>query len=71
MRSHKAGDDSPTYLFRESAGLCGLLLLYYYWIMEAEQLEVLRLLITSVMPLGILTVVVLAVILLGIMTATE
>jgi TRAP-type mannitol/chloroaromatic compound transport system permease large subunit len=39
--------------------------------MEAEQLEVLRLLITSVMPLGILTVVVLAVILFGIMTATE
>ena len=31
----------------------------------------LRLLITSVMPLGILTVVVLAVILFGIMTATE
>jgi TRAP-type mannitol/chloroaromatic compound transport system permease large subunit len=53
------------------AGICGLLLLYYYWIMEAEQFEVLRLLITSVMPLGILTVVVLAVILFGITTATE
>jgi TRAP-type mannitol/chloroaromatic compound transport system permease large subunit len=53
------------------AGLLGLLLLYYYWIMEAEQFEVLRLLISSVMPLGILTVVVLAVILLGITTATE
>jgi TRAP-type mannitol/chloroaromatic compound transport system permease large subunit len=53
------------------AGICGLLLLYYYWVMEAEQFEVLRLLITSVMPLGILTVVVLAVILFGITTATE
>ncbi|WP_454616512.1 TRAP transporter large permease [Bradyrhizobium cenepequi] len=53
------------------AGICGLLLLYYYWTMEAEQYEVLRLLISSVMPLGILTVVVLAVILFGITTATE
>ena len=53
------------------AGILGLLLLYYYWIMEAEQFEVLRLLISSVMPLGILTVIVLAVILLGITTATE
>jgi TRAP-type mannitol/chloroaromatic compound transport system permease large subunit len=57
--------------FALTAGLCGLLLLHYYWSMEAEQFEVLRLLITSVMPLGILTVVVLAVILLGITTATE
>jgi len=57
--------------FAVVAGICGLLLLYYYWIMEAEQFEVLRLLISSVMPLGILTVVVLAVILLGITTATE
>jgi TRAP-type mannitol/chloroaromatic compound transport system permease large subunit len=48
-----------------------LLMLYYYWRMEAEQFEVLRLLVSSVMPLGILTVVVLAVILLGITTATE
>jgi TRAP-type mannitol/chloroaromatic compound transport system permease large subunit len=53
------------------AAICGLLLLYCYWMMEAEQFEVLRLLITSVMPLGILTVVVLAVILFGITTATE
>jgi TRAP-type mannitol/chloroaromatic compound transport system permease large subunit len=53
------------------AGICGLLLLYYYWTMEAEQFEVLRLLISSVMPLGILTAVVLGVILFGITTATE
>ena len=52
-------------------GIFGLVLLYYYWTMEAEQFEVLRLLISSVMPLGILTAVVLAVILLGITTATE
>ena len=53
------------------AALFGLVLIYYYWTMEAEQFEVLRLLISSVMPLGILTVIVLAVILLGITTATE
>jgi TRAP-type mannitol/chloroaromatic compound transport system permease large subunit len=52
-------------------GIFGLVLLYYYWTMEAEQFEVLRLLVSSVMPLGILTVIVLAVILLGITTATE
>jgi len=53
------------------AGILGLLLLYYYWVMAAEQFEVLRLLISSVMPLGLLTAVVLAVILFGITTATE
>ena len=47
------------------------LLLWYYWAMEAEQFELLRLLVSSVMPLGLLTVVVLAVILFGITTATE
>ena len=39
--------------------------------MNAERLEVVKLLISSVMPLGVLTVVVLAVILFGITTATE
>ncbi len=53
------------------SAIFGLVLLYYYWTMEAEQFEVLRLLTSSVMPLGILTAVVLAVILLGITTATE
>ena len=47
------------------------MLLWYYWKMEAEQFELLKLLISSVMPLGILTIVVLAVILFGITTATE
>ena len=42
-----------------------------YLRMDGERFEVLRLLTSSVMPLGILTVIVLAVILLGITTATE
>jgi TRAP-type mannitol/chloroaromatic compound transport system permease large subunit len=52
-------------------------LLMAYWSvrsllrMDGERFEVLRLLTSSVMPLGILTVVVLAVILFGITTATE
>ena len=48
-----------------------LALLWYYWKMEAEQFALLNLLVSSVMPLGILTLVVLAVILFGITTATE
>ncbi|MBQ8104917.1 MAG: TRAP transporter large permease subunit [Afipia sp.] len=56
--------------FAFTCAIFGLLLLYYYWTMGAEQFEVLRLLVSSVMPLGILTVVVLAVILLCITTAT-
>jgi len=54
-----------------SAAAVSLLLAYYYWKLEAEQFEVLKLLTSSVMPLGILTIVVLAVILFGITTATE
>ncbi len=53
------------------AAVMALMLVRYYWRMEAEQFEVLRLLISSVMPLGILTAIVLAVILFGITTATE
>lgn len=49
----------------------GLLLLYYYWKLQAEQFVILKLLIESVMPLGLLTILVLAVILFGICTATE
>jgi TRAP-type mannitol/chloroaromatic compound transport system permease large subunit len=48
-----------------------LMLLWYYWKLEAESFELLKLLTSSVMPLGILTIVVLAVILFGITTATE
>src|SRR5207244_4103969 len=49
----------------------GAVLVWYYWKLQAESFELLKLLISSVMPLGILTIVVLAVILFGITTATE
>jgi TRAP-type mannitol/chloroaromatic compound transport system permease large subunit len=48
-----------------------LLLAYYYRGFEAENLEVQRLLFSSVMPLALLTGIVLIVILFGITTATE
>ena len=48
-----------------------LLLLVYFWRMDGEQLEILKELCISVVPLGVLTAVVLAVILFGICTATE
>ncbi len=51
--------------------LCAVIMVRYYWRMVPERLEVIKLLTSSVMPLGILTVVVLAVILFGITTATE
>ncbi|EJL91065.1 TRAP-type mannitol/chloroaromatic compound transport system, large permease component [Polaromonas sp. CF318] len=47
------------------------LLLWYYRRFDAEQFEILRMLVSSVMPLTLLTVVVLGVILFGITTATE
>ena len=47
------------------------LLAWYYWKFDAEQFEIMRMLVSSVMPLAILTFVVLAVILFGITTATE
>ena len=53
------------------SGFFVLLLLIYFWRMDGEQLEILKELIISVVPLGVLTVVVLAVILFGICTATE
>ncbi|MEK1890429.1 MAG: TRAP transporter large permease subunit [Phyllobacterium sp.] len=53
------------------AALAAVILLRYYRNMNPERLEVIKLLTSSVMPLGILTVVVLAVILFGITTATE
>ena len=57
--------------FAWCSGLLALLLAYYYWKMEAEQFELLKLLVSSTLPLGILTLLVLAVILFGITTATE
>jgi TRAP-type mannitol/chloroaromatic compound transport system permease large subunit len=53
------------------AAAFGLLLFVYFWRMDGEQLEILKELCASVVPLGVLTAVVLAVILFGICTATE
>ena len=68
-----ASGPSPSFYlyFWLAAAATGLLLLYYYWILQGEQFVILKLLIESVMPLGLLTVLVLAVILFGICTATE
>jgi TRAP-type mannitol/chloroaromatic compound transport system permease large subunit len=48
-----------------------LIIVRYYWRMDGDRFQVLKLLSSSVMPLGILTVVVLGVILFGVTTATE
>ena len=64
----------PEHFFRwfwTLAGLSAALLGVYYFRMDGEQLEILKQLISSVVPLGVLTFVVLAVILFGITTATE
>jgi TRAP-type mannitol/chloroaromatic compound transport system permease large subunit len=53
------------------AAVCALFQVRYYARLDADRLEVIKLLSSSIMPLGILTVVVLAVILFGITTATE
>jgi len=53
------------------AGLAGLILLVYFWRMDGEQVEILKELLGSVVPLGVLTAVVLGVILFGICTASE
>jgi TRAP-type mannitol/chloroaromatic compound transport system permease large subunit len=67
-----AGPPESFYLwFAISAAVLTFFTLRYYWRMNAERFEVLKLLTSSTMPLGILTVVVLAVILFGITTATE
>ena len=57
--------------FAVACGLMVLLLAWYYWRFDAEQYEILRMLVTSVMPLALLTIMVLGVILFGITTATE
>ncbi len=51
--------------------ICLAVTLWYYTWVDAERFTVLKLLTESVMPLGLLTVMVLAVILFGITTATE
>jgi TRAP-type mannitol/chloroaromatic compound transport system permease large subunit len=65
---------TPEYFYPGFWGLAAfsiLLLAIYYWRMDGEQLEILKEIVVSVVPLGVLTVVVLAVILFGITTATE
>ena len=57
--------------FAGIALLCAVWQVRYYARLNADRLEVIKLLSSSIMPLGILTVVVLAVILFGITTATE
>src|SRR5262249_22212809 len=64
----------PAHFFEWFWGLAAasaLLLAIYFWRMDGEQFEILKELCASVVPLGVLTVVVLAVILFGICTATE
>lgn len=66
--------NTPEYFYFGFWGLAAIstfLLAAYYWRMDGEQLEILKELVVSVVPLGVLTVVVLAVILFGITTATE
>jgi TRAP-type mannitol/chloroaromatic compound transport system permease large subunit len=53
------------------AAAFAILLLYYYWRMDGEQLEILKMLVSSVVPLAVLTLSVLGAILFGITTATE
>ncbi|WP_232627964.1 TRAP transporter large permease [Methylobacterium sp. Leaf118] len=57
--------------FAVASAVSLVILARYYRRMDAERFEVLKLLSSSVMPLGILTLLVLAVILFGITTATE
>jgi TRAP-type mannitol/chloroaromatic compound transport system permease large subunit len=68
----EAGPPEGFYMwFGIIAVICLLWQIKYYRKLDADRLEIIKLLSTSIMPLGILTVVVLAVILFGITTATE
>jgi TRAP-type mannitol/chloroaromatic compound transport system permease large subunit len=57
--------------FAAIAIVCLLWQARYYLRLDADRLQVIKLLSTSIMPLGLLTIVVLGVILFGITTATE
>ena len=59
------------YWFWGIVAVAGVIMARYYSRLDADRLEVIKLVSSSVMPLGILTVVVLGVILFGITTATE
>jgi len=66
------GPSSAFYLwFGSIVAISALMMARYYSRMTADRFEVVKLLTTSILPLGILTVIVLVVILFGITTATE
>lgn len=71
----KVSDQGPPqafyWWFAAIALICAAGQVRYYSRLDADRLEVIKLLSTSIMPLALLTVVVLAVILFGITTATE
>ncbi|WP_201835570.1 TRAP transporter large permease [Microvirga zambiensis] len=68
----EAGPSTTFYIvFGVIAVVTALMLFRYYRKMNAERLEVVKLLSSSVMPLAVLTVIVLGVILFGVTTATE
>src|SRR5688500_6972303 len=72
--SSVSGRSVPQHFYAWFGGfgaVAALLLLVYFWRMDGEQLEILKELIASVVPLAVLTIVVLAVILFGITTASE
>ena len=74
VQAQEALGAAPEYFLEWFLGfalLCAIALLIYYLRMDGEQLEILKLLQASVVPLGMLTFIVLAVILFGITTATE
>ena len=66
----KVPEDFYTWFWGFAAVMAVVLFMYYRG-MDGERLEVLKMLQSSVVPLGVLTFVVLAVILFGITTATE
>jgi TRAP-type mannitol/chloroaromatic compound transport system permease large subunit len=67
-----AGPPTSFYVwFGIIVAICAVMQVRYYRRLDADRLEVIKLLTTSIMPLGLLTVIVLAVILFGITTATE
>ncbi|MCS3445830.1 MULTISPECIES: TRAP transporter large permease [Bradyrhizobium] len=72
LSAAEKGPDTQFYIwFAISAAVLAAWTARSYLRMDGERFEVLKLLTSSVMPLGILTVVVLGVILFGITTATE
>jgi TRAP-type mannitol/chloroaromatic compound transport system permease large subunit len=68
----ETGPSTSSYIiFGLIVAVTAVMLFRYYRNMNAERLEVVKLLSSSVMPLAILTIIVLGVILFGITTATE